>query len=135
MHTCDTVLKAFQRALPLAQRLPADVPSPWPGILWFNYEGHSQKAVTSPPLTVKELADYQTVANWINFIKDEPSRRILWAFAAGVPHTKIAARYGPKITPTMIARRVMWATGFITWKLNDGQTPPAIDLPAYATEA
>jgi hypothetical protein len=134
MHTCDTVLKAFQLALVLARRLPADVPSPWPGILWFGYEGHSQKAATSSPLTPKELADYQTISPWINFIKDEPSRFILWAYASGIPHTTISERYGPKITPTMIARRVMWALGFITWKLNDGQQPPAIALPVSESE-
>ncbi len=130
MHTTESLCNALKQALAYARRLPADAPSPWPGILWFGHEGVGQDVPSTPPLTAVEMEEYAIISSWMNFLKEEGYRRLLWAFVAGVPHWKIAEVVGPPVTPTAVARRIMWATGFIAFKLDDGQTPPAVTPPA-----
>lgn len=138
MHTTDTVFAGFQRAVELALRLPSGCPAsvsdPWPVIFRLGYERHGERDLKMPPLSAAEMQEFVTIASWIRFIKDQPSRDIVWAYTAGVPALRIAKALHPKITEAMIGRRIMWALGYITWKLNDGQQPPAIELPAHATE-
>jgi hypothetical protein len=132
MHTTESVLAAFQRALELAKRLPPSGPqglgNPWPDIVRLGHEGYVDNNKSSSTLTAAELADYEIVVSWMAFLKQEADRRILWAYAGGMPGWKIAKRCNPVVSQSTISRRIMWALAFITFKLNAGETPPAFAI-------
>lgn len=134
MHTPQTVFQAFERASKLAMRLPNGGPkglsSPWPEILRLGHEGYCQDDKRSSPLTAVEMQEYETTASWIRFIKDANARRMLWAHAAGVPGWKIAKTSLPPVSQSTVSRRILWSLGFIAYKLNDGETPPAFEFQA-----
>lgn len=131
MYTTDSVLDAFRRAVELAKRLPGGAPkgvfSPWPEILRVGHEGYSENANALPRLTAAEMKEYETTLSWLAFVKDETSRRVLLYYAAGVPGWKIAKGFHhPSISQSTVSRRILWALGFITFKLNAGEVPPPI---------
>ena len=133
MYTTDSVLDAFRRAVELAKRLPGGAPkgvsSPWPDILRLGSEGYSEKGMASPSLTGAEMKEYETTMSWLTFVKDETSRRVLLYYAAGVPGWKIAKGFHhPSISQSTVSRRILWALGFITFKLNAGEAPPPIEF-------
>jgi hypothetical protein len=132
MYTIESVLKAFQRALELAKRLPPAGPqgpkNPWPDIVRLGHEGYVDNNQRVSALTAAELADYETTVSWIAFLKNESDRRILWAYAAGLPGWKIAKRCTPAVSQSTISRRIMWALGFIKVKLNLGEAPPGFEI-------
>lgn len=132
MHTTDSVLAAIERALEFAKRLPTAGPegpsNPWPKIIRLGHEGYFENNTASPHLTTAELQEYEMTIAWMSFIKDEPSRRILWAYAAGLPGWKIAKRCTPVVSQSTISRRILWALGFIMVKLNLGENPPGFEI-------
>ncbi len=132
MTTPEQVFQAFERAVKYAMRLPAAGPAgisnPWPAILRLGFEGYVQNDKTSLPLTAAELKEFETTSSWISFLKNESDRRLLWAFAAGMPGWKIAKACRPKVSQSTLSRRLLWALGFISYKLDVGETPPAFEL-------
>jgi hypothetical protein len=132
MHTSDSVFKAFQRALEFGKRLPDAGPtgyaSPWPEIVRLGHEGYSSNRQTVFSLTAAELKEYETTVSWMAFLKQESDRRILWAAASGMQGYRIAKLCRPVVSQSTISRRVMWALGFIAYKLNDGELPPGFAI-------
>lgn len=132
MHTTDSVLAQFKRALELAKRLPSDGPkgptSPWPNIIRLGHEGYVDNLPKPFALTAAELAEYETTVSWMSFIREEPYRRMLWVFAAGMPCWKIAKKCNPVVSQSTVNRRLLWALGFITFKLNNNESPPGFEV-------
>jgi hypothetical protein len=132
MHTTESVFDAFVRATEYAKRLPTTVPkgvtSPWPSILRLGYEGYSEHEKTVTPITAREMLEYETTCLWMSFIKDESVRRLVWAFAAGVPAWKLAKAFRPRVSESTVRRKIIWALGFMMIKLNDGETPPGFEF-------
>ena len=129
MYTTKTVFEAIQRAVDLAARLPgdADLYSPWPDIRRFDYMGHNANEKKTSPLTAAELQEYETTLSWVRFIRDKHARIVLWAYVAGVSEQTIAKTYGPPVSQASISQAILWGLGFITYKLNVGEAPPASD--------
>ncbi len=134
MHTADTIFVAFQRAVAIALRLPCAGPTgmsnPWPHILRLGHEGYCEKGKPSSALTAAEMEEFETTSSWIGFMKHENDRRMIWACAAGVPGWKVGKALQPPVSQSTISRRMLWALGFITWKLNHNEVPPPIRLRA-----
>ncbi len=133
-HTPEFVLNALERATELAKRLPsagpAGISSTWPEILRLGNEGYIEKSVPSNPLTASEMQEYETTSSWMSYLKSEADRKILWAYAAGMPGWKIANASRPKVSQSTVSRRILWALTFIAIKLDMGEKPPGFQLHA-----
>ena len=136
MHTTDSVFKSLQRALEIAKRLPEAAPTgysnPWPQVLRLGWEGYAEGSKAAPAVTDSELKEYETTLSWMAFVKAESDRRIVWAAASGMPGYRIAKRCNPVVSQSTISRRVAWALGFITFKLNNGEAPPPFEMSKQA---
>jgi hypothetical protein len=131
MHDAESILKAFQRATKVAERLrnvkSAPVSTVWPAVLRRDYQGGVPNSKAPSGLTATELQEYQTTCAWASCIREEVYRRILWAYASGVSAGQIAKACGPSITEADIGLRIMWALAFVGYKVDHGKTPPAFE--------
>ena len=131
MHTTDTVMKALRRALDLAKRLAPDDPSgpryPWLKITHDEAAGNIGTNSKVTGLTVAELNEYSETLAWLNFLKIEGDRKILLLYAAGLSVGDIARRCNAPASQVALSKRILWAAGFIAYKLNAGENPPAFD--------
>ncbi len=131
-HTPELVFNKIERAIKLAIRLPSASPkgytSPWPEILRLGHEGYVDNEKAKQPLTAAELQEYETTSSWMSFLKREGDRRLLWAYAAGIPGWKICKACRPVVSQSTVSRRIIWALAFISSRLDSGETPPGFEL-------
>jgi hypothetical protein len=131
-HTPEHVFDAFVRATELAKRLPsarpASITSPWPDILRLGHEGYAENEKAKQPLTAEEMKAFEETSKWMSFLKNESDRRILWAYAAGIPGWKICKACRPAVSQSTVSRRIIWALAFISSRLDAGVAPPGFEV-------